>query len=438
MDDARFPVPPPDADWQAANPGWNELPPDDKRWRPARGDKSGNLGPTVSDPASNLVRRILPKIPIQQIPPRQWLYGHFLLVGHAACLAAVDGGGKGAMAVAMALAVITGKPLLGDKVHRTGQVMIVTYEDKLEEWQRRIAAACMHYDLDYDVILDHIAFLDKASGLIAFAQPNPREGGPISCADADDIISEMKDFGAVLLIVDPLNRAHGFDDGNNNVAMAQVAGAMDRVAGEAQAAVLVLHHLRKGSTGIADDMMGATSVRATFRSSRVLAKMQKVEGEALGIKEDHWRYSRISGSKDNYAPPPDEAVWFKLESVLLGNVTPDYPNGDSIQVTTPWQCRPTFEGLDHAKLTIIFDNLKTSIYSPRTQAENWIGKLLMDIGGRSRVEARTILSKWVESGTITTEDYTTESRNRTQKVVLDGQKATEILNSLAPRSVDFG
>ena len=47
------------------------------------------------------------------------------------------------------------------------------------------------------------------------------------------------DLKAALLIVDPLNHAHGFDDGNNNVLIAKVAAEMNRIAWESGAAVLV-------------------------------------------------------------------------------------------------------------------------------------------------------------------------------------------------------
>ena len=60
--------------------------------------------------------------------------------------------------------------------------------------------------------------------------------------------------------------------------------------------------------------------------------------------DDPWRYTRIAGSKENYAPPSDRVTWFKLVSVRLNNRTDDYPEGDSVGVATIWQPRPTFEG----------------------------------------------------------------------------------------------
>ena len=102
------------------------------------------------DPNDDLESYALEPIGRQNIPPRQWAYGNYLLFGKTAVLGAVDGGGKGAIATVMLLAHIFGQPLLGEKIWRHGRVAIITYEDDETEWHRRIAAACVHYQLDYE------------------------------------------------------------------------------------------------------------------------------------------------------------------------------------------------------------------------------------------------------------------------------------------------
>jgi hypothetical protein len=44
--------------------------------------------------------------------------------------------------------------------------------------------------------------------------------------------------------------------------------------------------------------MGATAIRAMFRSSRVMTKMMTEEAEKLDVTDGAWRYTRISGSKE--------------------------------------------------------------------------------------------------------------------------------------------
>jgi hypothetical protein len=367
------------------------------------------------------------------IPPRPWAYGHFLLFGSAAVLGAVDGGGKGAIAVVMMLATITGKPLLGERVWQTGPVAIVSYEDDETEWHRRIAAACIHYDLDYNTVLPNIHFIRRPKGRVTFAA---FDGGFVTFPDSQPIIDRLKEVRAVLLLIDPFNHAHNMDDGNSNVMIAKVAGEMARIAREACVATLVLHHLRKGSTGSPDDLMGATSLRATFRSCRILARMTPDVAEKMKIT-DPWRYIRIAGSKENYAPPPEKTSWFKLIGVDLGNATGEYPDGDQIGVATVWTARPMFEGMDAATLAAVFEALRGTVHGPAKQAQHtpWAGRPLMEIGGRSEREAGAIIKSWIESGALVKgKYYHADSKHTVGQVSLDELKVSAILRDIG--SVD--
>lgn len=370
------------------------------------------------------------------IPPRRWAYGRFLLFGTAAVLGAVDGGGKGAIATVIALAVITGQPLLGERVWRTGPVVIVTYEDDETEWHRRIAAACLHYGLDYDLVLSQIHFLHKPGRRVSFGR---MVDGNMQFPDSDAIRDKLAEAGAVLLIVDPFNHAHSLDDGNNNVLVAKVAAEMTYIARDAGVAVLVLHHLRKGSTGNPDDLMGATSLRATFRCCRILARMDSQLAKQMNIL-DPWRYSCIAGSKENFAPPPEKASWFRLVSVDLGNtaVDPLYPEGDNVAVATAWQPRKLFEGMDAPTLRAVFDCLKDVSHSPHRQSKRapWVGAPLVAIGGRSDREATQIVAAWMKEAVLSkTEAYDPETKNKVDRAVLNEAKAAAILADMEMMNV---
>jgi hypothetical protein len=370
----------------------------------------------------------LPPIEIAKIPPRRWAYGRFLLFGSAAVIGAVDGGGKGAIAVVMALAMITGKPLLGERVWRTGPVVIVTFEDDEIEWQRRFAAACIHYEIDFQTAMANVRFIRKPGDHVSFAML--LDGGVVF-PDSDGIIARLKLIKPALLIIDPFNRAHDMDDGNSNVMIAKVAGEIARIAQEANCAVLVLHHLRKGASGTVDDLMGATSLRATFRSCRILARMPPEMAEKMNII-DPWRHIRLAGSKENYAPPPERGTWYRLAGVSLGNATEQYPDGDSVAVATMWQPRPLFAGMDNATLAAVFGALRQGQWGPAKQSRHtpWAGNVLIETGGRSEREATRIIAAWIESGVLVKEKYYhTPSRHEVDKLTLDDGKAAAILDS---------
>jgi RecA-family ATPase len=178
----------------------------------------------------------------------------------------MDGAGKGAIAVVMALSFITGKALLGEHVWRIGPVAIITYEDDETEWKRRIAAACIHYGIDYESVIGSFHFFSRPGSRVCLAAPSVR--GNTMFPDGAAIIDHLNRIKAVLLIVDPFNHAHALEDGNNNAMIAKVAGELTRIAQLSSTAVLVLHHLRKGAIGDPDDLMGAVVTCSPFFGPR--------------------------------------------------------------------------------------------------------------------------------------------------------------------------
>jgi hypothetical protein len=340
----------------------------------------GEEGP-APDGRPPLVCKPGPRHPISSIPPRPWAYGKFLLFGSASALGGADGSGKGAHAVVICLSMISGRPLLGEHVWRKGPVAIITYEDDEIEWRRRIAAACIHYKIDYEEVIESFHFIARPGGRVCLAQQSLQRS--VVFPDGNDIISDLKKIGAVLLVIDPFNHAHALEDGNNNALIAQVAGEITRIAHESGAAALVLHHLRKGATGNADDFMGAVSLRATFRSVRIIARMLTEQAGGLGLPpQQAWRYTRITGSKENYAPPPELTTWYKLEGIDLLNITDLYPDGDNVHVATRWDSPDAFEGISRTIIAEIFPAIRIPPepglrWSPDPRSGNeWVGTVI--------------------------------------------------------------
>lgn len=392
--------------------------------------------PNGPDPEAPLLCEPLAPHSISSIPPRPWAYGYYLLFGSAAVLGAVDGGGKGAMAVVIALAHITGRPLVGERVWRTGPVAIITYEDDQTEWCRRIAAACLHYKIDYEAAIGSFHFIHRPGSRICLAAQSIRGG--ITFPDGDAIIAHLKAIGAVLLIIDPFNLAHALEDGNNNALIAKAAGEASRIAAASSAAVLVLHHLRKGAIGDPDDLMGAVALRANFRSCRILARMT-ADAESLGLPiRQAWRYTRISGTKENYAPPPDLATWYRLESVPLHNGAGLYLDGDNVQVTRSWTPPSAFDGISLALIAEIFATLRNEppnapgeFYSPDRRAKRWGGNVIIAVTGKSDDDAARVIRTWIENKVLIKDDYHSPERSReVPRVTLNEAKAAEILEPL--------
>jgi hypothetical protein len=390
-----------------------------------------------ADHAADIVCQWVEPHPITSIPPRAWAYGHFLLFGSPSVIGAVDGGGKGALAVVIALSMITGRPLLGERVWRTGPVAVLTYEDDQTEWSRRIAAACVFYGLDYAQVIPSFFFLRRADNeRIRLAAPSVAGAGVVF-PDGDRIIAKLAEIGAALWVVDPFNHAHMLDDGNNNVMVAKTAGEVFRIARASGAAALALHHLRKGSTGEPDDLMGATALRATFRSARILARMSSDEAKKLDIPPaEAWRYSRIAGHKENYAPPPEMSTWYRLESQDLGNGAGIYPDGDNLQVLTLYDPPDVFDGLSRTTIAEIFNKFRQGpqpgeFYKPRRNASAWAGDVIIMTATKTAGEAEQILYIWGKKKVLLKDKYLSPATGRyRERVTVNEAQAAAILGPL--------
>jgi hypothetical protein len=142
--------------------------------------------------------------------------------------------------------------------------------------------------------------------------------------------------GIDVLIVDPLVRAHQLDE-NSNAEMDWLASVFIEVAEATGAAVLLVHHVRKGAAAEAEAVRGAKALIDAARSARLLVPVSGAEAELAGIlPEERWRHVRIEPVKANLAPRRRGRTWLRLESVALGNATEAYPEGDVVGVMAPF------------------------------------------------------------------------------------------------------
>ena len=79
--------------------------------------------------------------PAAEIPPREWLYGRHYIRHFVSTTIAPGGVGKSALAITEALAMATGRPLLGVQPLKRLRVAYWNGEDPLEETERRVVAA---------------------------------------------------------------------------------------------------------------------------------------------------------------------------------------------------------------------------------------------------------------------------------------------------------
>jgi hypothetical protein len=82
------------------------------------------------------------------IPRREWLYGTHLIRRYASATIAPGGVGKSSVILTDAIAMATGRDLLGSKPSQRLRVWCWNGEDPSDEMDRRIAAICLHYKIE--------------------------------------------------------------------------------------------------------------------------------------------------------------------------------------------------------------------------------------------------------------------------------------------------
>src|SRR5690606_27895750 len=108
--------------------------------------------PPAADEAPTEPPRILTATPFiyrdpSLIPRREFLYGRHYVRKYLTATFGAGGGGKSANAVTEALAMCTGRPLLGGKLEEPLRVWYINAEDDPVEIERRFAGAIKHYGI---------------------------------------------------------------------------------------------------------------------------------------------------------------------------------------------------------------------------------------------------------------------------------------------------
>ncbi|BAR58792.1 hypothetical protein NK6_5634 [Bradyrhizobium diazoefficiens] len=273
------------------------------------------------------------------IPPRRWLYRPSYIRQFLSLLLSTGGVGKSSLTIVEALAMVTGKALLGVKPSRELRVWYWNGEDPIDELHRRFAAAQKHYGLAASDIGGRL-FLNSGRDMpIVLATEEPRGAITVDEYTIQRMVATVRANKIDVLMLDPFVALHRVNE-NNNSAIEGVVKSLSKLAELADCAVMLVHHTRKAREALTvDDGRGASALLAAARTARVLNSMDKKEAEQAEIGERERRdYFRSDVGKANLVRSPGAADWFKLESVDLENdPEQDFNEGDKVGVVTRYE-----------------------------------------------------------------------------------------------------
>ena len=343
----------------------------------------------------------------ETIAPRQWLHGVDLVIGYVSVLVAPGGVGKTTLGMTMGLAVATGRPLLKARIWATGNVLFCGLEDPDEESDRRLAAIQKQFEIETETLQSHVFKITPDDQDLIIAEISPMDGITIAYPHRDALVEIVRQHGIKLVVVDPFVNCHQLEE-NSNPHMNAVARAWRQVAREAECAILLVHHTRKGAeAGDAEGARGAKAVIDAARVASTLTPMSKEEAAEWGIGEAARRFHvRLDDAKRNMAPS-EKARWFRLVGVPLGNGSAVYPNGDEVQAIMPWEPPSTFGDATAKHLNELLDVIAEGVdgvpYAPDRRGKvngRWVGQVLVDHLGMNVEQAANAIRMWIRNGVL--------------------------------------
>jgi hypothetical protein len=339
------------------------------------------------------------------IPMRDWLYGTHLIRGFASATFAPGAAGKTSLKLVEAIAMATGRALLGTKPRRRCRVWYWNGEDPQEEIDRRIGAICIHYGISREE-LDGWLFVDTGRRMkIVIASYDPKSGNKIAEPLVKELIETIVENKIDVFFVDPFVKSYRVAE-NDNGAMDMVATQWVDIAEIANIAIELVHHTKKlgGTEANIESGRGAGSVANAMRSVDIVNKMLAEEGKKVGIEGFELRqYFSVFDDKPNMTISPESKTWYKLIPIFLGNG----PNGgDSVGVATSWKWPDPLAGVTGADFDSAAAAIKAGAWRKDIQAKAWVGKpiaqaLKLDLDNKTdRAKVGQLIKFWLGNGSL--------------------------------------
>jgi hypothetical protein len=330
------------------------------------------------------------------IEPRSFLYGKHLIRKQVSVTVAPGGVGKSTLLKTEALAMASGRELLGETVTPDLKVWIYNLEDERIEMERRFVAAMQFHDIDSAEIEGRL-FYDTGRERPLCTAITLSNRVEIVQPEVQALEHEIKRRGIDVLVIDPFISSHQVPESDNG-AIDLIVKEWVRLSDRCDCAIELVHHTRKtyGQEVTSEAGRGAVAMLAAARSGRALNKMQPQQREDAGIVDDGCSYFSIDRDKANLAP---EGVreWRKISPFTLAN-------GDSVGVCEKWEWPDAFSDINleatlRCQQAIEGKNLRFS-----DQAIDWVGvtisnELGLDLA-TSKKRLKKIIRTWLGSGVL--------------------------------------
>lgn len=369
--------------------------------------------------ATNIPRNLT----MNAIPPRAFIYGSILQLGHATLLSASGGVGKSVFALAMAIDLACGVDHLGAGPFKVRKVIVYNAEDDLQEMHRRATAYmefCAFTPQMRTLVEENLTLISGVANPMKLAEY--RDGSVHVTRDNIDLLEfMMTENGVEVLVLDPLISLHSIPE-NANSEMAVLIAELKALIARVNAAMMLAHHDKKNISNRSieeasqDDARGAGTITTPMRAIVNLKRLSAKDAERLRIPALTAKrvIALTLGSKSNYSPRDTSARLFFSNSVQADNATADY-SADNTVALSVYQLPKVSTLITDEHRDAILAEIASGEYRSATQAiQPLVDFVTTCIGAEPGDETRKLtvaaLKEWESKGWIAVEKKRDEHR----------------------------
>jgi len=273
-------------------------------------------------------------VPAGQLRARQWVYGRHYIRRYLSLTVAPGGVGKSLLVMTEAIAIATGRNLLGVDPGPRRRVCYYNAEDPMDELNLRIAAICAHHGIPQEELTGW------------FFPDSGRRADPVIIARGTPAVPHMQTLTrlkmiirrrrADVLILDPLANMHDAEE--TNEAYRTMLRPLLEIAEDEGIALEVVHHTTKlyGNEAKVENSRGGSSLLGAARVARAINNMSEEEARDLGVTESRRFLFRVDpDGKNNLSPQATDATWFRRVPIHLQCEGGEIESVASVEQWTP-------------------------------------------------------------------------------------------------------
>jgi phage/plasmid primase-like uncharacterized protein len=352
------------------------------------------------------------------LPPRRWLYGTHYIRKFCSLTVAPGGLGKSTLALIEAIAMATGRNLLGINPVQRLKWVYFNAEDPLDEIMARVGAVLQHFNIPQEELVGHLFIASGREQEILLATG---EQGDLIEVAFQMIAGFARYHGVDGITLDPLANMH--DAPESNELMRKLGKRLSRLADELGIAIELIHHTRKlnGNEATVEDSRGGSALIGAVRVARVINPMTPEEANRFGLDThiDHFRIE--AAGKNNLARPSDKADWYERRGIRI-------ENGDFVAIVSKWTPPDPFEGITPAHARAVQEAI-AALDTPaaaNSQATGWVGHVIAPVVGldladdRQKARVKALIRSWLQTGVLIESKHHDTRKGREVPVIVVG------------------